>query len=101
MTAHLLKRRDHRSSLQLLLLLALGSIAGAAPFQFSLRDVDGVEHRQSEWVGKRGVVVFFTPIDRPLSNGYVPEMNRLRQEYTRRGIPFYAVETNTTLQLAE
>ena len=85
----------------ILSLIVLAGVAGAAPFQFSLRDVDGVEHRQSEWVGKRAAVVFFTTIDCPLSNGYVPEMNRLRQEYARRGIPFYAVEANTTLQLTE
>jgi peroxiredoxin len=98
------KTRGHRPRLQpltVVLTLVLAGIAGAAPFQFFLRDVDGIEHRQSEWAGKRAVVVFFTTIDCPLSNGYVPEMNRLRQEYARRGVPFYAVETNTTLQLAE
>jgi len=93
--------RGHRPRLQLLWLLVLVSIAGAAPFQFALLDVDGIEHRQSEWVNKRAVVVFFKTIDCPLSNAYVPEMNRLWKEYRARDVAFYAVEADTTLQLAD
>jgi peroxiredoxin len=85
----------------ILLIMALVFGTPAAPIQFALRDVDGVEHRQSEWVGKRAIVIFFKTIDCPLSNGYVPEMNRLRQEYSSRGVGFYAVEADTTLNLSQ
>ena len=37
------------------------------------------------------MVVFFLMTDCPISNGYVPEMNRIREEYERRGIGFYGV----------
>jgi peroxiredoxin len=83
------------------LLLALTGITGAAELQFSLRDVDGVEHRQVEWASKRAIAIFFTTVDCPLSNGYVPEMNRLRQEYAGRGVAFYAVEADTTIDVAD
>src|SRR3954466_10794100 len=62
-----------------------------------LRDVDGVEHRQAEWAGKRAVVIFFTTTECPLSNGYIPEMNRLQKEYAARNVAFYAVEVDPTL----
>lgn len=72
-----------------------------AQLQFTLRDVDGVEHRQSEWANKRAIAIFFTTVDCPLSNGYVPEMNRIRQEYADRGVAFYAVEADTTIDVAD
>ena len=84
-----------------ILLFALVSILGAQGLQFALRDVDGIEHRQSEWAGKRAIAVFFKTVDCPLSNGYVPEMNRIRQEYAARGVAFYAVEADTTLATAD
>jgi len=82
-------------------LLFLAVTTGAADIRFALRDTDGVEHRQTEWANKRAVVIFFTTIDCPLSNGYVPEMNRLRQEYSSRGVAFYAVEADTAAALAD
>jgi len=42
-------------------------------------------------------VIFFKTIDCPLSNSYVPEMNRLHQEYSGSGVAFYAVEADTTV----
>ena len=83
------------------LILMLALFTPAVQFQFALRDVDGVEHRQSEWSNKRAIVIFFKTTECPLSNGYVPEMNRLRQEYSARGVAFYAVEADTTLSLAD
>jgi peroxiredoxin len=83
-----------------LVLLALAGITGAAQLRFTLRDVDGMPHNQSEWANKRAIAIFYTTVDCPLSNGYVPEMNRLRQEYAGHGVAFYAVEADTTLDLA-
>jgi peroxiredoxin len=82
--------------------IASTSVASAAQTrvvrpQFALRDVDGVEHRQTEWAGKRAVVIFYATVDCPLSNGYVPEMNRINKEYAGRGVAVYGVETDTTL----
>jgi thiol-disulfide isomerase/thioredoxin len=80
--------------------LTLGLLAGlstAVQVKPDVRDVDGVEHRQAEWESKRAVVVFFTTTECPLSNGYIPEMNRLEKEYAPRNIAFYAVEVDTTI----
>lgn len=95
--------KSNRGKIYLLaiLLLTMAGITGAAQLQFTLRDVDGMEHRQSEWVNKRAIAIFYKTVDCPLSNSYVPEMNRLRQEYAARGVAFYAVEADTTLDLAE
>ena len=68
---------------------------------FALRDTGGGVHRQDEWTMKRAVVVFFTTTDCPLSNQYVPEMNRIRSEYASRGVGFYAVQSDTTISDAE
>ena len=73
--------------------LAFGLFAG----RVDLHDVDGVEHRQAEWDSKRAVVIFFTTTECPLSNGYIPEMNRLQKEYAARNVAFYAVEVDTSI----
>ena len=68
---------------------------------FALQDVDGTVHRQDEWLNKRAVVIFFTTTDCPLSNSYVPEMNRLHKAYSSRGVAFYAVQSDTTIAASE
>jgi thiol-disulfide isomerase/thioredoxin len=78
----------------LITVLTVGLLAGQS---MDLRDVDGVEHRQAEWNSKRAVVIFFTTTECPLSNGYIPEMNRLQKEYAARNVAFYAVEVDTTI----
>jgi len=92
----------------LLAVLVIASFAAASAaqtragrLQFSLRDVDGVEHRQTEWAGKRAIVIFYATVDCPLSNGYVPEVNRVSKEYAGRGVAVYGVETDTTLSAAD
>ena len=68
---------------------------------FALRDTAGAIHDQTEWTKSRAVVLFFTTTDCPLSNSYVPEMNRIRADYAGRGVTFYAVQTDTTIPDAE
>lgn len=76
-------------------LYAAGS-AGAG-LRFGLRDTEGAVHDQSEWAAARAVVLFFMTTDCPLSNTYVPEMNRMEQDYAARGVRFYAVQGDTTV----
>jgi len=68
---------------------------------FALRDTAGLVHRQDEWTRSRAVVVFFTTTDCHVSNSYVPEMNRIRSDYSARGVAFYAVQTDTTISDAD
>jgi peroxiredoxin len=86
------------------ILIALAGILAATQpmtLHFVLRDTAGVVHQENEWSKSRAVVIFFTTTDCPLSNSYVPEMNRIRAEYRNRGVAFYAVQTDTTIPDAE
>ncbi len=69
--------------------------------QFSLHDADGGAHTQAEWAQARAIVLFFVTTDCPLSNGYTPEMNRIDETYTPRGVRFYAVQGDTTVPDSE
>jgi peroxiredoxin len=81
--------------------ILIGSAWARSPVAFALRDTHGAIHHLDEWQGKKAVVIFFTTIDCPLSNGDVPEMNRIRHDYQSRGVAFYAVEAETTVTDAE
>lgn len=76
------------------LMLAWTVAAFAAAPQFDLRDTAGMRHTAQEWRGKKAVVVFFIMTDCPLSNGYVPEMNRIQAEYTAKGVAVYAAHSD-------
>ena len=80
--------------------LVVTALVMAVP-QFALRDTEGTVHRQGDWSKATAIVIFFTTTDCPLSNGYVPEMNRVRKDYSGRGVAFYAVQTDTTIAEAE
>jgi peroxiredoxin len=77
----------------LLLWLAAWS-AFAGPPAFRLRDTQGREHSEREWRNSRAVVVFFIMTDCPLSNGYVPEMNRIAADYSNKGVAVYAAHSD-------
>jgi thiol-disulfide isomerase/thioredoxin len=82
-----------------ILMFAL-SVVLAVP-HFTLRDTAGAVHRENEWSKARAIVIFFTTTDCPLSNSYVPEMNRIQKAYADRNVSFYAVQTDTTIPDAE
>ena len=86
--------------LPLLLLAALTGSAQAGP-EFSFADTTGQIHTRAEWNGKRAVVLLFLTTDCPLSNAYVPELNRMQSSYTPRGVLFYAVQGDATVPLEE
>ena len=84
--------------------IAVGLLAVAAwgkdlP-KFSLADTKGVMHTEAEFKGAE-VVLFFITTDCPISNGYVPEMNRIAKDYASRGVRFYGVMTDTTVPAAD
>jgi len=87
-----------RNHLITLLVTACGAVA--AP-QFSLSDSSGAMHTDAEWRAARASVLFFITTDCPISNGYVPEMNRIAQDYASRGVRVYAVMADTAIPLAE
>jgi thiol-disulfide isomerase/thioredoxin len=82
----------------LVFLLQVLATAGSLP-HFSFSDTDGRIHTPSDWVGRRAVVLLFVSTDCPLSNRYVPEMNRVASAYAPRGVAFYAVQGDATVPL--
>ncbi len=81
--------------------LAQGALRQAALPQFSLSDVAGRVHTPAEWAGKHAIVLFFGSTDCPLSNGYVPELNRIERAYASRGIAFYAIQSDPSIAAEE
>jgi peroxiredoxin len=86
----------HRYMRWLCGLLVLSAWAGTS-FDFALRDADGGMHTQAEWAQARAIVLYYVTTDCPLSNGYAPEMNRIEEAYTPRGVRFYAVQGDSTI----
>jgi peroxiredoxin len=86
--------------LGLWLMLACAGAADRMP-QFSLADTVGRTHTPTEWTGKRAVVLFFLTTDCPLCNTYVPEMNRIAQAFSARGVAFYGVQGDATIADAD
>jgi peroxiredoxin len=76
----------------LLLLLANTGASGTPPPDFSLRDTGGNVHSPRDWKSKRAVVLVFVTVDCPITNSYVPELNRINAEYAPRGIEVFAVQ---------
>ncbi len=81
------------------LLFAAGGYAKDVP-HFSLADTAGATHSDAEWRGSN-VVLFFLTTDCPISNGYVPEMNRIAKDYASRGVRTYGVMTDTSVPLTD
>lgn len=71
--------------------------AAAGSFDFQLRDTQGAMHTAAEWASAKAVVIYFTTTDCPIANSYVPEMNRIHDAYSPRGVAFYAVQTDLTI----
>jgi len=84
-----------------LTLLLAGTPQPDTPRRFLLTDITGRPHTSAEWAGKGAVVLLFVSTDCPLSNSYVPELNRIQQTYTPRGVAFYAVQGDATVEVTE
>jgi peroxiredoxin len=63
---------------------------------FRLTDTAGVTHTERELAQAAGVVLFFIAPDCPISQGYVPEMNRIAEAYAARGVRVFGVQSDTT-----
>ena len=87
--------------LLLLVVAAAVGIPGRDMPEFSFSDSSGHIHTRTEWSGKRAIVLLFVTTDCPLSNGYVPELNRINNAYASRGVLFYAVQGDATVSIDE
>jgi peroxiredoxin len=78
------------------LMLAAGLTAASlhAALSFRLLDTAGNVHTSAEWSGQKAIVLFFVIHDCPVTNSYVPEMNRISATDRGRGVRVYAVEAD-------
>jgi len=51
-------------------------------------------HTTAEWTGAKAILLFFVTNDCPVTNSYVPEMNRIQEAYATRGVRAYAVQAD-------
>lgn len=81
-----------------ILCLATGlSIASPGEPRLVLNDLDNTPHRPLDPVDKMGSVLFFFWQDCPISNSYVPEINRISASHTN--FAFYVVQVDPDLSL--
>src|SRR5262245_24890440 len=73
------------SRLGALLVIAM-TAAGPSARPIDVRDVDGAQHALLAPKAGRLEVVFFISSDCPISNHYIPEIKRICDEYTPRGV---------------
>src|SRR3954454_7539464 len=78
------------------LALVAWPLLAAAP-QFGLHDTKGAVHTTAEWAAQKAILLFFVTTDCPVANSYVPEMNRIRDAYSGRGVAVYAVQAETSV----
>src|SRR6185369_16380916 len=89
-----------RTFLGILLSLSVLPAWSGVP-QFHLKDTAGAVHTPGEWSGQKAILLFFVTTDCPVGNSYVPEMNRIRDAYTGRGVGIYAVQAETSVPDAD
>lgn len=81
--------------------VVLVAVYGATLQPRSFTDTAGAAHSTAEWAAKRAVVIFFVTTDCPISNAYVPEMNRIARDYKARGVVVFAVQGDATIADAD
>jgi peroxiredoxin len=72
-------------------------LSAAGTPRFELRDTSGATRSAADWRGQKAILLFFVTIDCPVANSYVPEMNRIRDDYAGRGVVVWAVQADTTV----
>ncbi len=98
-----MRRQNTRiaSALMAALLVRGGTAFSQAGGGFRLQDTSGTVHTAKEWQTARAVVLVFVITDCPITNSYVPELNRLQRDYAGRGVRFYAVQADTSVDAAQ
>jgi peroxiredoxin len=71
------------------------------PLTFRLTDTAGVVHTERELAAASAIVLFFLAPECPISQGYVPEMNRIAHAYGGRGVRVFGVQSDRAASDAE
>ena len=72
--------------------LCFAGLDESPPLVFN--DLNGVPRHPLVPAEKLAIVLIFYWQDCPISNGYVPEMNRIRSDYEKRGVAVYALHSD-------
>lgn len=79
------------------------SIAGpkttVAHPRFEITDINGQTHRPFDDVDVKAVALVFLVSDCPIANSYVPELNRLDEEYESRGVKMFVIQVDPDLSV--
>ena len=76
-----------------------GGVAAFATGGVTVRDIHGHPRAVPE-PGSKATVLIFVTQDCPISNSYVPEINRITGDYSSRDIAFLIVYVDATVTLA-
>ncbi|MSU76927.1 MAG: redoxin domain-containing protein [Gemmataceae bacterium] len=76
-------------------ILLLGVILAAGPTgrvgDFGFRDSQGKEHTVKDWRDRKAAILVFLNPECPVSNGYSPELQRLRRAFPEKTVLVYGV----------
>lgn len=64
-------------------------------------DLDGVTHKIGQMAGSKGVALLFISPECPVSNQYVPELNRLAARAKEKSVEFYGIISDETITRAK
>ena len=82
-------------------LLAAPATLARNRLSFSLADTSGVVHTETVLSRARATVIFFLTPGCPISQTYVPEMNRIAADFAARGVRTYGVQTDPMVSTTE
>ena len=82
-------------------LLFFASLFGVSSTAATLEDIDGNQHALPPLSGAKATVVFFVTHDCPISNRYAPEIARICNEYSSRGVGCLMAYVDPTLTAHE
>src|ERR1051326_287125 len=74
---------------------------GSATEDFTLPDVDGVNHSLKSLMGTKGAVIIFVATKCPVSNAYNERMQKVYEDYQAKGINVIGINANSTEPAAE
>ncbi len=80
-------------SLMLHAAFASGAVA-ADKVSLKFTDIEGGEQKPFHMEGRKASVLLFTTVDCPVANAFAPEIKRICEAYTDKGVAFYLVHVD-------
>ncbi len=83
-----------RLILALIIVLAAGLVAAAAPADFAFRDLSGARHALRPEAASKATVYLFLATRCPVANRYTPRIQALAKTCAARGVTMFGVYPN-------